>query len=80
MNLISWNIRGLGGGGKIGVLRKFIRDRKVSFLGLVETKCSRIRESLIRKIWCDGEFQWAAMDAISMSGGLLCVWEKKFEC
>ena len=46
------------------------------FLGLVETKCSKIKESLIRKISCDDEFQWAAMDAISMSGGLLCVWEK----
>ena len=78
MNFISWNIRDLGGGGKHGVIRKLLREKKVSFLGLVETKCTGIRESSIRKFWGDNEFQWVEVDAINMSGGLLCVWDKNF--
>ena len=73
MNLISWNIKGLGGDEKQGVIRKFIREKKVFFLGLIETKCSKLKESIIRKIWCDDEYQWAMVHAINMSGGLLYV-------
>ena len=50
----------------------------MSFLGLMETKSSDIRESMVRKFWCDDDFQWAAVDASNMSGGLLCVWAKTF--
>lgn len=72
MNLISWNIRGLGGGCKQGTIKKIVREKKVAFLGLMETKCSAIRKSKVIRVWSDDEFQWAAVDAINTSGGLLC--------
>lgn len=38
MKIAHWNVKGLGVGEKEGMVRKFIRYKKLSFLGLVETK------------------------------------------
>ena len=56
MNIISWNVRGLGGGLKFRAIRKLIRDKKCAFLRLMETKCSGLRESIVRRMWIDDEF------------------------
>ena len=33
-----WNIRGVGGGTKVEVIRRIVREKKIQFLGLTETK------------------------------------------
>ena len=38
MKIACWNVRGLGGDGKVGMVRKFIKEHNLSFLGIVETK------------------------------------------
>ena len=78
MNLLSWNVRGVGSAKKSGVVRKIVRENRVLFLGLVETKSSILNEHSIRNFWVDDEFHWAKVDAMNTSGGLLCVWAKKF--
>ena len=36
MNLLCWNIRGIGKGEKGVTIRNIVKKKKVSFLGLVE--------------------------------------------
>ena len=52
------------GGAKAGVIRKIIREKKIPFLGLTETKASDFNNQRIRNLWTDDDFQWAAVDAV----------------
>ena len=51
MNLLNWNIRGLGENGKSGVIRKLVVDKKVFIMGLLEMKSSNITDQMINKMW-----------------------------
>ena len=77
MNIISWSIRGLGGGSKIGVIKKLVVEKRVFFWGradLVEIKFSSIKENMIRRMWGDNEFKWATIDVVDVSRGLMRIW------
>lgn len=78
MKIISWNARGIGGGGKVGVIRDMVRKHEVVFLGVVETKAASVSEVIIRKMWRSYDCNWAVVNAINGGGGLLCIWDKDF--
>lgn len=79
MNLLSWNVRQLGGHGKIGSIRKLVMEMRVTFLGSSKTKTKDLVERRVRKLWGDDNFGWATMDANDQGGGgLLCIWGRQF--
>ena len=78
MNILSWNVRGLGGGRKSRVIKKLVAERKISFMGLMETKCSSIKESMVSRLWSSDEYKWATINATDTRGHLLCIWGEDF--
>ena len=68
----------MGGDGKIKEIAKWVRQRRIGMIGLVETMSSNISEHLVRRTWESSEFRWAAVDPQGRSGGILCVWEGSF--
>ena len=40
-------MRGIGGEGKVGTIHKIVRENRVSFMGLVETKCSEMSDQRV---------------------------------
>ena len=78
MKILCWNIRGIGGVSKMGVIKEMIQKNKILFLGLVETKSTKGSENWVRRIWGPFEFDWAEVKAVNGGGGLLCIWDKEF--
>ena len=74
MKCISWNVRGIGGCGKDAAIRKLIGDFNPMFIGLVETKHSRVDDTKIKKWWAMGDCKWFHVAAEEGSGGLVCIW------
>lgn len=78
MQIISWNIRGLGSSVKKRFLFKFIKKRKPDVVFVQETKLESIDVFAIQKIWGRGNFDFAYSSAVGASGGLLAIWNKDF--
>lgn len=81
MKILSTNIRGLGSIVKkkeiLGMRNKF----KFDFCCIQETKLDSLDESVCRQVWGEGNFDWAARDAVGRAGGILCIWNSdKFLC
>ena len=76
MNFLCWNVRGVGSGNKVGSVKKFVREQKVRFLGLVETKKKDCTDQFIRSMWGTDDVNWSSIDAIERSGGIICMWDK----
>ncbi|KAL8530153.1 hypothetical protein ACS0TY_007283 [Phlomoides rotata] len=80
MKLLSYNIRGLGGLAKKREIKDKIRLLEVDVCCIQETKCDQIDESLVRRLWGKGKFEWASKPAVGNSGGILSIWNaKKFQ-
>lgn len=56
MNIISLNVRGIGGSGKSTTIHNLILDGDPALMGLVETKHSSVNSSLVRIWWDHDEF------------------------
>ena len=50
MKILCWNVRGIGGGGTVRHVAKLIREHRVGFVGIIETKKETIDQSLVRRI------------------------------
>ncbi|GKV02143.1 hypothetical protein SLEP1_g14613 [Rubroshorea leprosula] len=60
-----------------GVLkRKEVRKERPDFLLLQETKLQRVDGILCRGLWYSDGCDWAMMESLGASGGLLCIWDK----
>lgn len=81
MNLLLWNVRGLGRGEKCITIRNLIRMHKVAFLGLVETKHRNSFQSRVRRMWGNDSFDWCeSLASETSSGGLLAIWDPTVFC
>ena len=78
MKVAIWNVRGLGGGRKEGMIRKFLKEKKHSLLGLVETKKSSLNRGLVAKFQGNNNLQWARGEVVNSARGLLCIWVEDF--
>jgi exonuclease III len=70
----SFNIRGLGSRVKRRRIRDLVRDEKLDFLALHETKLQIIPESLPRSLWGNDDCSWAFLPSKGNSGGILSIW------
>ena len=76
MNCLLWNIRGIGKGEKIVAISKIVAKRRVSFLGLVETKHRRPMRNRIKRIWGNDEFDIYEVYANQTNaGGVIASWD-----
>lgn len=77
MNIISWNVRGLGAKIKRSSIRRMVNKKNPSFLLLQETKLEEIDQKLIRTCWTSDDFDWCFSPSVGKSGGILSAWDKK---
>lgn len=63
----------MGRGSNANVIKKLAREKKIRFLGQTETKAFDLNKMKVGRLWVDDEFQRVKVDAVNMSGGLLCI-------
>ena len=73
MNILSYNIRGLGKGIKWASIRNLVGKHKIDLLCLQETKRDSIDKALCQALWGHSDFDWKWFPAVNTAGGLLCV-------
>lgn len=80
MNIISWNVRGIGGSGKFVAIHNLVLKRNPALMGLMEMKHSNLTMQKVRKWWGNGAFSLVDVPAISGSWGLILIWDRnKFQ-
>ena len=78
MNCLVWNIRGIGKGEKSLSIRKIIQEKKITFMGLVETKHRNSIQFRLKRMWGNEEFEFCEVFATDMNGGgVIAVWDSK---
>ena len=74
MNILSYNIRGLGRVIKWASIRRLFGKHKIDLLCLQETKRDSLDKALCQALWGHLDFEWEWVPAVNTAGGLLCVW------
>jgi len=77
MNIISYNIRGLGRGVKWSSIRRLVTKYQVDLLCIQETKREQIDRGVCQALWGDTDLNWETQPASNIAGGLLCIWNDK---
>jgi len=76
MIIATFNIRGLGGAIKRRKIKDLVRNNKVDFLAIQETKKEVISQSLCNSLWGGEDCDWAYLPSEGNSGGILSLWSK----
>lgn len=76
MRILPWNVRGLGAGAEVTVIRDFIRNARVNVCFLQESKMEFVYGELISKLWFDDNFEFRFSTAKGRSRGLISIWDK----
>jgi len=74
MNILSYNIRGMGRGINWASIRNLVGRHKVDLLCLQETKRELFDRASCQALWGDSDLAWECLPAVNAAGGLLCVW------
>jgi len=75
MNIVSYNVRGLGRGVKWAAIRRLIKKEGVNMICLQETKKEVIDKAMCQALWEDVEVCWEMQPATA--GDILCLWSEK---
>ncbi|XP_022013758.1 uncharacterized protein LOC110913221 [Helianthus annuus] len=75
MNLLTVNIRGIGGTEKPLWLSRLVKEQKASFLCIQETQISDIDAVIVGRYWGQVDMEWVSVDARGRSGGLVSAWD-----
>jgi len=75
MKVISYNVRGLGGGEKRVEVRRFVQENNPFVLCIQESKLSIVDEFLVKSIWGISPCGFSFQPSVGASGGLLTVWD-----
>jgi len=76
MIVTTFNVRGLGGRVKRSKIYELVRQNKIDFLALQETKLGDITPSLCHLLWGSVDCDWALRPSEGSSGGILSIWDK----
>jgi mannosylglycoprotein endo-beta-mannosidase len=76
MIMCSFNVRGLGSRVKSLKIRKLIREEKVDFMVIQETKMDVFPDSLVFGLWGNSDCDWRFLPAMGCSGDNLSIWCK----
>ena len=77
MNIITYNVRGLGRGVKWAAIRRLIKKENADMICLQEIKRNTIENSWCQTMWGDPDVSWAMQPANNLAGGILCMWSEK---
>ncbi|XP_021980305.1 uncharacterized protein LOC110876438 [Helianthus annuus] len=77
MNFLSINARGIGGPVKEGWIKGLKQQNKVDFLMIQETKLTDLTKLNVVKFWGKQDFGVEGVEATGLSGGLMCIWDKR---
>ncbi|XP_057529808.1 uncharacterized protein LOC130808348 [Amaranthus tricolor] len=78
MNCLFWNIRGIGIGEKIVPIRSLVEKKKVTFMGLAETKHKRSVQNRLKRMWGNDDYDFCEVYASETNGGgVIAVWDKQ---
>lgn len=75
MNIISWNVRGLGGVRKRRVVRECVSKFNPTILILQETKKECMCSRLVKSVVGNKLIGWCALPTCGISGGILIAWD-----
>lgn len=75
MNIASLNIRGVGTEPKVDWVRRLCFENKISLIGIQETMSNDVNRFLVRALWGNYNFDYAAKSAKGKSGGILAIWD-----
>jgi hypothetical protein len=64
-----WNVRGLNKTGSLSCLGDFIKQYKLDFVGIIETKKAIIADSFLRAV--SNKMTWNYLPAVGSVGGIL---------
>ena len=76
LRLLSWNVRGLNNPKKMEVCKNLLKEWRCDIVCLQETKLSSLNSTLVRSLWGSPFIDWAVLDAVQTSGGVLLIWDK----
>ena len=74
MNILSYNVRGLGRGIKWAAIRRLRKLEGPDMICLQETKKEFIDKAMCQAIWGDAEVSWEMQPATNTAGSILCMW------
>lgn len=78
MRLFPFNVRGLGSTVKTKEVKDLIKNQKVQFCCLQETKLEVVDDGVGNAVWGSGRHQWITREAI---GRILSIWDSEvFTC
>ena len=77
MNIITYNVRGLGRGVKWPTIRRMVNKQHIDMIYIQETKKEVIEKFMYQALWGDSEVSWEAHPASNSAGGILCIWSEK---
>ncbi|XP_058076384.1 uncharacterized protein LOC131224965 [Magnolia sinica] len=75
MRILSWNVRGLGPKQKRCLIKDSISRRDPDVLCLREIKIPLFKDSLLTSLWKAKDINWATLNALGTSGGIVVVWK-----
>jgi len=75
MKVISYNVRGLGGGEKRVEVRRLVQEKNPFVLCIQESKMSFVDDFLIKSIWGLTPCGYSYQPSSGASGGLITVWD-----
>ena len=75
MKLMSYNVRGLGGGEKRVEVRKLVSEKQPFVLCIQESKLEVIDDWMIKSLWGDAACGYSYQPSRGASGGLVTVWD-----
>jgi len=77
MIIVTFNIRGLGGGTKTRYVRQIIANEGAEFVCLQETKVKTLSDVKCYSLWGDNKVGWLHYEGDNVSGSLLSMWHKE---
>ena len=81
MNILSWNIRGLGSKKKMRNVRRFLSSQNPNVVMLQDTKREIWDKRFVSSVWKGRSMEWAALPTCGASWGIVIMWDSnKFKC
>ena len=78
MKVLSLNIRGIQDRPKHAKLWSLIRVEGVVMCFFQKTMCSMLFDGILKSLWGVTNFDWMARSFVGQSGGILCLWKKRW--
>jgi len=75
MKILTYNVRGLGGGEKREKVRRLVLDKHPLVLRLQETKIQVMNDAMLRSVWGNNPVGYSYQPSSGASGGLITAWD-----